>query len=105
MKCKDSNQIINDYLNFFEPDFIVEAEKGLADGHDFDKKRVFQLDDMLQYDLNDKEFKFKYNSPDKKSKIIYVESVEESFKKIIASLPSECLIYLNEMGIIKQLLQ
>jgi len=40
-------QIVNGYLDFFEPDFIVEAESGLADGLGFDKKRVLQLSDVL----------------------------------------------------------
>ena len=40
-------QIINGYLDFFEPDFLVEAESGLADGLGFDKERVLQLSDIL----------------------------------------------------------
>jgi hypothetical protein len=40
-------QIINGYLEFFEPDFLVEAEPGLADGLGFDKERVLQLSDVL----------------------------------------------------------
>jgi hypothetical protein len=40
-------QIVNGYLDFFEPDFIVEAESGLADGLGFDKERVLQLSDIL----------------------------------------------------------
>lgn len=40
-------QIVNGYLDFFEPDFIVEAESGLANGLGFDKERVLQLSDLL----------------------------------------------------------
>jgi len=43
-------QIVNGYLDFFEPDFIVEAEPGLADGLGFDKKRVLKLSDVLTRD-------------------------------------------------------
>lgn len=42
-----AQQIINGYLDFFEPDFLVEAEPGLADGLGFDKERVLQLSEML----------------------------------------------------------
>lgn len=40
-------QIVNGYLDFFEPDFIVEAESGLTDGLGFSKKRILQLSDLL----------------------------------------------------------
>jgi len=40
-------QIVNGYLDFFEPDFIVEAEPGLADGLGFDKERVLDLSSLL----------------------------------------------------------
>lgn len=43
-------QIVNGYLDFFEPDFVVEAESGLADGLGFDKKRVLQLSEVLTHD-------------------------------------------------------
>ncbi|MFA6187827.1 MAG: hypothetical protein WC680_00955 [Sulfuricurvum sp.] len=46
----NAQQIINDYLDFFEPDFIVEAEKGLADDIDFDKERILSLDNLLHKD-------------------------------------------------------
>ena len=41
-------QIINGYLDFFEPDFVVEAEEGLAAGFGFGPKRVLQLTDILE---------------------------------------------------------
>src|SRR6266849_4210952 len=40
-------QIMNGYLDFFEPDFIVEAEPGLAGGLGFDPARVLQCSDIL----------------------------------------------------------
>jgi len=43
----NAQQVINDYLDFFEPDFIVEAEKGLADDIDFNKDRILLLDNLL----------------------------------------------------------
>jgi hypothetical protein len=42
-----AKQIINGYLDKFEPDFLVEAEKGLADGLGFNAKRIFQLTEVL----------------------------------------------------------
>lgn len=44
---ESAEQIINGYLDFFEPDFIVESEPGLADGLGFDKERVLQLSGLL----------------------------------------------------------
>ena len=49
-RFENAKQIINGYLDFFEPDFIVEAEKGLADGLCFDSERVLQLIDLLKCD-------------------------------------------------------
>lgn len=46
-KFETTTQIINGYLDFFEPDLLVEAEPGLADGLGFDKERVLQLSDIL----------------------------------------------------------
>ena len=40
-------QIINGYLDFFEPDFLIEAEPGLAEGIGFDKERVLPLSRVL----------------------------------------------------------
>jgi len=49
-KTYNAEQILNHYLDFFEPDFIVEAEKGLAAGIIFDKERILQLDNLLTED-------------------------------------------------------
>lgn len=46
-KSYNSQEILNNYLDFFEPDFIVEAEQGLANHILFDKKRILQLDNLL----------------------------------------------------------
>lgn len=40
-------QIVNGYLDFFEPDFLVEAEPGLASGLGFASDRILQLSDLL----------------------------------------------------------
>ena len=45
---ENAKQIVNGYLDFFEPDFLVEAEQGLADGIDFDPNRVLQLQNILE---------------------------------------------------------
>ena len=45
---EDANQIMNGYLDFFEPDFLVEAEEGLADGFGFDRDRVLHFTDFLE---------------------------------------------------------
>jgi hypothetical protein len=49
-KFETAIQITNGYLDMFEPDFLVEAEKGLADGLGFDPERVLQLKDVLASD-------------------------------------------------------
>ena len=45
---ENPKQMINDYLDFFEPDFLIEAEEGLAEGFGFDPKRVRPLTDMIE---------------------------------------------------------
>lgn len=40
-------QIVNGYLDTFEPDFLVEAEPGLANGLGFDPDRLLQMDEVL----------------------------------------------------------
>jgi len=49
-RFENAKQIINGYLDFFEPDFIVEAEQGLATGLGFASDRVLQLTDLLEID-------------------------------------------------------
>ncbi len=52
-RFENAKQIINGYLDFFEPDFLVEAEEGLADGFGYDSERVLQLTDILQKSRQD----------------------------------------------------
>jgi len=96
---ENAKQIINGYLDFFEPDFIVEAEKGLADGLGFDAERVLQLSELLERDgerdkdkyglsvydlygdLYRKEFQFQRRH---KNNIIHVTAKENSFVNFIA---------------------
>ncbi len=48
-KFESPKQILNGYLYFFEPDFIVEAEKGLARGLGYPKDRVLRFSDVLKH--------------------------------------------------------
>lgn len=45
-----ASQIVNGYVDFFEPDFVVEAEPGLARSVGFNRKRILQLDEILAND-------------------------------------------------------
>lgn len=98
-RFENAKQIINGYLDFFEPDFIVEAEKGLADELGFDPIRVLQLTDLLECDhengsekyglsvddlysdLYEKEFQFIRRH---KHNIIHVKAMEASFEDFVA---------------------
>ncbi len=98
-RFENANQIINGYLDFFEPDFLVETEKGLADRFGFNPERVLQLNEILQRDgerdrdryglsVNDlyrdlyrKEFQFLRRH---KHNIIHVKAKEASFTNFIA---------------------
>src|SRR3989338_10432515 len=46
----DQKQTLNGYLDFFEPDFVVEAEKGIAGGLGFDPARILKFSDILVRD-------------------------------------------------------
>jgi len=46
-RVETAAQIINGYLDFFEPDFVVEAEQGLTDGLGFNRARVISLSEIL----------------------------------------------------------
>lgn len=96
---ENAKQIINGYLDFFEPDFIVEAEKGLADGFGFHPERVLQLTNFLNpdsemhaqiyglsvndlyIDLYEKKFQFTRRHKDH---IVYVETEDKSFENFSA---------------------
>ena len=93
-------QIIDGYLDFFEPDFIVEAEEGLADGFGFSPRRVLNITDILErlggrgwdkyglsvYDLYlelyREEFRFE---PRHRRNVIYVEAKESTFDNFVAA--------------------
>jgi len=96
---ENAKQIINGYLDFFEPDFIVEAENGLAEGFGFNSERVLKLSDMFNLDndryrkgyglsvnelykeLYRKEFQYVRRH---KFRTIVVEPVNEQFKNYAA---------------------
>ena len=98
-RFENAKQIINGYLDFFEPDFIVEAEKGLAEGLGFDPKRILKLTELLvrdgnrdreKYgfsvydlygDLYRKEFQFERRH---KHNIVQVKAKEARFENFVA---------------------
>lgn len=100
-RFENAKQIINGYLDFFEPDFLVEAEKGLACGFGFNPKRVLQLNEILHHvgerdwdryglSVNDlyghlyrKEFQFQRRH---KHNIIHVKPKEASFTNFVACI-------------------
>lgn len=49
-RFETAQQIMHGYLDFFEPDFLVESVPGLAGALEFDKKRVLPLSEMLQHE-------------------------------------------------------
>ena len=100
-RFESAKQILNGYLDFFEPDFIVEAEKGIAGGVSFDPKRVLRFSDILMRegdrdrdgvgqsvndiygDLYKKEFQFTRRH---KHNIVYVKPEELSFSAFVACI-------------------
>jgi len=100
-RFESPQQILNGYLNFFEPDFIVEAEKGIARGLGFDRKRVLRISDILMRkgdrgrdgvgqsvndiygDLYKKEFQFTRRH---KHNIVYVKPADSSFSAFAACI-------------------
>ena len=46
-RLETASRIVNGYLDFFEPDFVVEAEPGLADGLGFHQDRILPLAGLL----------------------------------------------------------
>ena len=108
IKFENAKQIINGYLDYFEPDFLVEAEKGLADKLDFDPTRVLILSDLLAQDrqqvtekygmdvdelygnLYQEEFRFEQR---RKQNIVYIKARSAVFNNFAACVfggfPSE----------------
>ena len=99
-RFENAKQIINGYLDFFEPDFLVEAEEGLADGFGFDPERVLQLTNILErlgegdwgryglsvHNLYSELYKeeFRFESRHKRN-IVHVEAKESVFANFVAS--------------------
>ena len=105
-------QVANRYLSFFEPDFVVEAEKGIS--KDLDFGQAISIDYILEYEgehgqefqygqsvkglyknLYETEFKYKHildpysaSPPNRYNNIIYVETENlppnDRFKNFIA---------------------
>ena len=74
-RFENPKQIINGYLDFFEPDFLVEAEEGLAEGFGFDSERVLQLADILEKSGEERWDKFGLSVHD-----LYSELYQEEFR-------------------------
>ena len=97
---ENPKQMINDYLDFFEPDFLVEAEEGLAEGFGFDPERVRKLADMIEEpggsythryglsvhglytDLYTKEFQFEQRH---RNPFIHVQPTDTAFTNFVAA--------------------
>lgn len=77
---KEEKQNINKYLNFFEPDFIVEAEKGISKGIDFDPYRILQIDSLLKEEGLEIEYYDNLEKHGQSIKGLYAELYEEEFK-------------------------
>lgn len=43
-----AQQIINGYLDYFEPDILVESEPGMAKQYGYDKNRIISVNEILQ---------------------------------------------------------
>lgn len=88
----NAKQLIMSDLDFFEPDFIVEAEEGLADGFGFDPKRILQLKDFsgyygltveaLYWELYREEFRFEASH---RRNVVYVEPADSSWENFVAA--------------------
>ena len=97
---ENSKQMINDYLDFFEPDFLVEAEEGLAEGFGFDPERVGSLADMIEepggsyahryglsvygiyQELYTKAFQFEQRH---KNPVVHVQPADAAFTNFVAA--------------------
>jgi len=101
---ENSRQILNGYLDFFEPDFIVESEKEMSKDLGFDPKRVINFSNILENEdirnreivgqsvneiygyLYKKEFQFAKRH---KSNIIYIKSEDASLDAFVACVFGE----------------
>ena len=115
----NAKQVINGYLDFFEPDFIVETENGLSKSLGFSSGRVIQFSDIfpkennshmeyglnvidLYQDLYKKEFQFVRRNDHNIIDIDYVSSTFEAFSAcLFGDFPKIANIY-NFKEIYKQ---
>ena len=98
-RFENPKQIINGHLDFFEPDFLVEAEEGLANGLGFNEERIMQLTDVrertermygayglsvhsLYWELYQEEFRFESRY---QHDIVHVEAKESAFASFVAA--------------------
>ena len=97
---ENPKQIIDGYLDFFEPDFVIEAEEGLAAEFCFDPKRVLKLIDIsdrpgekgedryglsvygLYRELYAKGFQFE---PRYKHNVVHVKPTDAAFTNFVAA--------------------
>ena len=97
---ENPKEMTNGYLDFFEPDFLVEAEEGLAREFGFGPKRVLQITDILERlggrgwdihglsvhelysELYQEEFRFE---PRHQRNIVHVEGKESVFAGFVAA--------------------
>ena len=111
LRFENAKQIINGYLDFFEPDFLVEAEKGLSVDLGFDPKRTLQFTDILKnevkrgwnryglsvydlyVDLFRKEFQFERRH---KHNIIHVEAKNRAFVNFVACNFGACRTFSSD---------
>ena len=100
LRSENAKQIINGYLDFFEPDVLVEAEEGLAEGFGFNPRRVLQLANILERpeeggwdryglsvhglydDLYTKEFQFEQRH---KYNVVHVKPNDTAFANFVAA--------------------
>lgn len=98
-RFENARQIVNGYLDFFEPDFLVEAEGGLAGHLGFDPERVLKLTDLLEregerdknkygfsvHDLYGNLYRKKFQFETRhKQGIVHVTARERSFRNFVA---------------------
>lgn len=74
-KSYNATKILNDYLDFFEPDFIVETEEGMTKDLVFDEGRVLQLEDLLSLDEHSLDDKYGLTVYD-----LYVDLYEKKYQ-------------------------
>lgn len=108
IKKETPSEAFNRYLDFFEPDILVECEEGLAKDSGFDTRRIIKLDDLLidenneswnkfgldtyelYNELYDKEFKYQLKTPHNISIIKANSSAQDMFAAcLFGSFPKE----------------